>query len=154
MHRTRVGDRYVVERMRADGLNLGGEQSGHIILSDFSTTGDGLVAALQVLATLVEARMQTPGCPASVACHVFDPLPQLLQNVRFTGPSPLGHPVIIAAVAEAEATLAATGRLLLRESGTEPLVRVMAEGADEDLVRRVVQGLCAEIEAVTRLQAA
>jgi phosphoglucosamine mutase len=154
LHRTRVGDRYVVERMRADGLNLGGEQSGHIILSDFSTTGDGLVAALQVLATLVEARTHVVGCPASVACRVFDPLPQLLQNVRFTGPSPLRHPAIIAAVAEAEIALAATGRLLLRESGTEPLVRVMAEGSDEHLVRRVVQGLCAQIEAVMRLQAA
>ena len=113
-----------------------------------------MVAALQVLATLVEARAQTPGCPASVACRVFDPLPQLLQNVRFSGASPLRHPTIVAAVAEAEATLAATGRLLLRESGTEPLVRVMAEGSDEDLVRRVVQGLCAQIETVMRLQAA
>ena len=149
LRRTRVGDRYVVERMRADGLNLGGEQSGHIILSDFSTTGDGLVAALQVLAALVESRR-----PASEACRLFDPLPQLLRNVRFAGASPLGHPAVIAAVQEAEHALAATGRLLLRESGTEPLVRVMAEGEDEQLVRRVVEGLCAEIEAVTRLQAA
>jgi phosphoglucosamine mutase len=149
LRRTRVGDRYVVERMRADGLNLGGEQSGHIILSDFSTTGDGLVAALQVLATLVERQV-----PASEACRLFDPLPQLLQNVRFTGPSPLNHPAIIAAVAEAEATLAATGRLLLRASGTEPLIRVMAEGEDEALVKRIVEGLCAEIMAVTRLQPA
>ena len=149
LRRTQVGDRYVVERMRADGLNLGGEQSGHIILSDYSTTGDGLVAALQVLATLVERQR-----PASEACRVFDPLPQRLQNVRFTGASPLTHPAVLAAVAAAEASLAATGRLLLRESGTEPLVRVMAEGEDEALVRRVVQGLCAEIEAVTRPQAA
>ena len=154
LRRTKVGDRYVVERMRADGLNLGGEQSGHIILSDFSTTGDGLVAALQVLATLVEARTQVKDCPASIACRVFDPLPQLLQNVRFSGPSPLDHPRIVVAVAAAEAALAATGRLLLRKSGTEPLLRVMAEGEDEALVRRVVQGLCAEIEAVMRLQAA
>jgi phosphoglucosamine mutase len=154
LRRTRVGDRYVVERMRADGLNLGGEQSGHIILSDFSTTGDGLVAALQVLATLVEARGAKAGQTASEACRVFDPLPQLLQNVRFTGASPLTHPAVVAAVQDAEASLAATGRLLLRESGTEPLVRVMAEGEDEALVRRIVQGLCAEIEAVTRLQAA
>jgi phosphoglucosamine mutase len=149
LRRTRVGDRYVVERMRADGLNLGGEQSGHIILSDFSTTGDGLVAALQVLATLVEAQR-----PASEACRLFEPLPQLLQNVRFSGSSPLGHPAVQAAVLQAEASLAATGRLLLRESGTEPVVRVMAEGEDEAVVRQVVQGLCAEIEAVTRLQAA
>jgi phosphoglucosamine mutase len=154
LRRTKVGDRYVVERMRADGLNLGGEQSGHIILSDFSTTGDGLVAALQVLATLVEARTQVKDCPASVACRLFDPLPQLLQNVRFSGPSPLEHPRIVAAVAEAESTLAGSGRLLLRKSGTEPLLRVMAEGEDEALVRRVVQGLCAEIETVMRLQAA
>jgi phosphoglucosamine mutase len=149
LRRTRVGDRYVVERMRADGLNLGGEQSGHIILSDFSTTGDGLVAGLQVLATLVERQL-----PASEACRLFDPLPQLLQNVRFTGPSPLNHPAIIAAVADAEAALAATGRLLLRPSGTEPLIRVMAEGEDEALVKRIVEGLCAEIMAVTRLQPA
>ena len=154
LRRTKVGDRYVVERMRADGLNLGGEQSGHIILSDFSTTGDGLVAALQVLATLVEARTQVKDCPASIACRVFDPLPQLLRNVRFTGPSPLDHPRIVTAVAEAETALAATGRLLLRKSGTEPLLRVMAEGEDEALVRRIVTGLCAEIEAVMRLQAA
>jgi phosphoglucosamine mutase len=149
LRRTRVGDRYVVERMRADGLNLGGEQSGHIILSDFSTTGDGLVAALQVLATLVERQL-----PASEACRLFDPLPQLLQNVRFTGPSPLNHPAIIAAVADAEAALASTGRLLLRPSGTEPLIRVMAEGEDEALIKRIVEGLCAEIIAVTRLQPA
>ena len=149
LRRTRVGDRYVVERMRADGLNLGGEQSGHIILSDFSTTGDGLVAALQVLATLVEQQR-----PASEVCRLFDPLPQLLQNVRFTGPSPLNHPVVVAAVAEAEAALAATGRLLLRASGTEPLIRVMAEGEDEALIKRIVEGLCAEITAVTRLQPA
>ena len=154
LRRTKVGDRYVVERMRADGLNLGGEQSGHVILSDFSTTGDGLVAALQVLAMLVEARAENPGCTVSAACRVFDPLPQLLKNVRFAGPSPLGHPAVLAAVQAAEAALAPSGRLLLRESGTEPLVRVMAEGADEALIHRVVHGLCAEIEAVTRLQAA
>ena len=149
LHRTKVGDRYVVERMRADGLNLGGEQSGHIILSDFSTTGDGLVAALQVLATLIEAQR-----PASEACRLFEPLPQLLQNVRFAGASPLNHPAVLAAIRDAEAALASTGRLLLRESGTEPLVRVMAEGEDEALVRRIVEGLCNEIVAVTRLQAA
>ena len=107
------------------------------------------MAALQVLAALVEQQR-----PASEACRLFEPLPQLLRNVRFAGVSPLGHPAVIAAVQEAERALAATGRLLLRESGTEPLVRVMAEGEDESLVRGVVEGLCAEIEAVTRLQAA
>ena len=145
LRRTRVGDRYVVERMRADGLNLGGEQSGHIILTDFSTTGDGLVAALQVLAALTDQSRS-----ASEACRLFEPLPQKLRNVRFTGVSPLKDPRIIAAVLAAEAVLAKTGRLLLRESGTEPLVRVMAEGEDPGLVSRVVDGLCAEIAAVTR----
>ncbi len=142
LHRTRVGDRYVVEHMRAGGQNIGGEQSGHIILSDFATTGDGLVAALQVLAVLVERQR-----PASEACRLFEPLPQRLRSVRFTGPSPLAHPRVRAAVAEAEASLAASGRLLLRESGTEPVVRVMAEGEDEALVMRVVDHLCAEIAA-------
>jgi phosphoglucosamine mutase len=145
LRRTRVGDRYVVERMRADGLNLGGEQSGHIILTDFSTTGDGLVAALQVLAALTDQSR-----PASEACRLFEPLPQKLRNVRFTGVSPLKDPRIIDAVAAAEAMLAKTGRLLLRESGTEPLVRVMAEGEDPALVSRVVDDLCTQIAAVTR----
>lgn len=145
LHRTRVGDRYVVERMRAEGLNLGGEQSGHIILSDFSTTGDGLVAALQVLAALASNPR-----PASVACRVFKPLPQKLRSVRFAGPSPLNDRRIIASIAAAEASLASSGRLLLRESGTEPVIRVMAEGEDPVLVSRVVDQLCAEIEAVAR----
>ena len=141
LHRTRVGDRYVVEKMRASGCNLGGEQSGHVILSDYATTGDGLVAALQVLAVLGEQ-----GRPASEVCHVFDPLPQRLQNVRFVGRSPLNHPHVLAAVAEAEATLKGGGRLLLRESGTEPLVRVMAEHEDEAVVLRVVTSLCETIQ--------
>ncbi len=149
LHRTKVGDRYVVERMRADGLNLGGEQSGHIILSDYSTTGDGLVAALQVLAVLAEQ-----GRPASEACRVFDPYPQLLRNVRFSGASPLRHPRVQQAVADAEAELAKTGRLVLRESGTEPLIRVMAEAEDRALVVAVVDGLCAEITAVMQMQPA
>ncbi len=149
LHRTKVGDRYVVERMRADGLNLGGEQSGHIILSDYSTTGDGLVAALQVLAVLAEQ-----GRPASEACRVFDPYPQLLRNVRFSGASPLRHPRVQQAVADAEAELAKTGRLVLRESGTEPLIRVMAEAEDRALVVAVVDGLCAEITAVMQMQLA
>ncbi len=142
LHRTRVGDRYVVEHMRAGGQNIGGEQSGHIILSDFATTGDSLVAALQVLAVLVEQQR-----PASEACRLFDPLPQRLRSVRFSGPSPLLHPRVRAAVAEAEALLASSGRLLLRESGTEPVVRVMAEGEDETLVTRLVDHLCDEITA-------
>ena len=142
LHRTKVGDRYVSERMRASGINLGGEQSGHMILSDFSTTGDGLVAALQVLAVLVEE-----GRPASEACRVFKALPQLLRSVRFRGASPLRDPDVRAAIADAEATLAPGGRLLMRESGTEPVVRVMAEGEDEALVHRVVAGLCDRIAA-------
>ena len=149
LRRTAVGDRYVMERMRADGLNLGGEQSGHVILGDYSTTGDGLVAALQVLAVLVEQRR-----PASVALRLFDPLPQRLRSVRFTGDSPLADSRVRAAVAAAEATLARTGRLLLRESGTEPVVRVMAEGEDESLVSRIVDELCETIGRVTQAQAA
>ena len=149
LRRTAVGDRYVMERMRADGLNLGGEQSGHVILGDYSTTGDGLVAALQVLAVLVEQRR-----PASVALRLFDPLPQRLRSVRFTGDSPLADSRVRAAVAAAEATLARTGRLLLRESGTEPVVRVMAEGEDEAVVSRIVDELCETIGRVTQAQAA
>ena len=142
LHRTRVGDRYVVEQMRAAGMNVGGEQSGHVILSDFATTGDGLVAALQVLAVLVNS-----GRPASEACKLFEPLPQLLRNVRFVGNSPLKHPRVVAAVADAEAQLGASGRVLLRLSGTEPLVRVMAEGEDEAKVVQIVSGLCDTIQS-------
>ncbi|WP_158745861.1 phosphoglucosamine mutase [Acidisphaera sp. L21] len=149
LRRTAVGDRYVMERMRADGLNLGGEQSGHMILADYSTTGDGLVAALQVLAVLVEQRR-----PASEALRLFDPLPQRLRSVRFTGPSPLTDPQLREAVVEAEASLAATGRLLLRASGTEPVIRVMAEGEDEALVTRIVDVLCATITKITQARAA
>ena len=149
LRRTAVGDRYVMERMRADGLNLGGEQSGHVILADYSTTGDGLIAALQVLAALVEQQR-----PASAACRLFEPLPQRLRSVRFTGPSPLKDSRILAAVAEAERVLASTGRLLLRESGTEPVVRVMAEGEDEAMVSRIVDSLCSAIADITRAQAA
>ena len=149
LRRTAVGDRYVMERMRADGLNLGGEQSGHIILADYSTTGDGLVAALQVLAVLAEQRR-----PASQVCRLFEALPQRLRSVRFTGGSPLADSRVKQAVAEAERTLAATGRLLLRESGTEPVVRVMAEGEDEALVSRVVDSLCSTITDVTQARAA
>jgi phosphoglucosamine mutase len=137
LHRTRVGDRYVVEAMRAHGYNIGGEQSGHIIMSDHATTGDGLVAALQVLGRLVES-----GRPASELLHLFDPLPQLLKNVRFAGGEPLEDDKVIAAIADAEQKLNGTGRLVIRKSGTEPLIRVMAEGEDRKLVESMVDQIC------------
>ena len=148
LHRTKVGDRYVGERMRESGINVGGEQSGHVILSDFSTTGDGLLAALQVLAVLVQE-----GRTATEACRVFEPLPQILKNVRFSGRSPLGDAKVRHEIALAEARLAGTGRLLIRESGTEPLVRVMAEGEDETLVAQVVDELCETIAKAARIPA-
>ena len=135
--RTKVGDRHVLEAMRSGGFNVGGEQSGHIILSDYATTGDGLVAALQVLACLVE-----DGRPASELLRQFEPLPQLLKNVRFSGGAPLEASPVKAAIADAEARLAGTGRLVIRPSGTEPLIRVMAEGEDEKLVEEVVDSIC------------
>ena len=131
--------------MRAVGANVGGEQSGHVILSDFATTGDGLLAALQVLAVIVEQ-----GRPASEVCRVFTALPQRLKNVRFAGISPLRHPRVTEAVAAAEESLNGSGRLLIRESGTEPLVRVMAEAEDEETVGRIVDDLCAVISDVAR----
>jgi phosphoglucosamine mutase len=137
-----VGDRYVLETMRERGFNVGGEQSGHIILSDYATTGDGLVAALQVLAALVET-----GRPASELLHLFDPLPQLLKNVRFNGGQPLETNPVKAAIAEGEARLSGTGRLVIRKSGTEPLIRVMAEGEDEALVTEVVDQICEAVKA-------
>jgi phosphoglucosamine mutase len=143
LHRTQVGDRYVAERMRQLGANIGGEQSGHVILSDFATTGDGLLAALQVLAVIV-----AQGRPASEVCRMFSPLPQRLKNVRFEGTSPLRHPRVVAAISAAEASLNGGGRLLIRESGTEPLVRVMAEGEDEAAIGRLVDSLCAVISEV------
>ncbi len=149
LHRTRVGDRYVAERMRAEGLNVGGEQSGHMILSDYATTGDGLLAALQVLAVLVEQDR-----PASEVLRLFAPLPQRLRSVRYAGPSPLAAATVRAAIAEAEAALAGTGRLLIRPSGTEPVVRVMAEGEDAALVERLVDFLCARIAEEAAAEAA
>jgi phosphoglucosamine mutase len=146
LHRTRVGDRYVAARMREVGINLGGEQSGHVILSDFATTGDGLLAALQVLAVIVEE-----GRSAREVCRMFTPMPQLLKNVRYAGRSPLRTRHIQQAIADAEASLNGTGRLVIRESGTEPLIRVMAEADDEVLVGRVVDQLCATIAAATRI---
>jgi phosphoglucosamine mutase len=142
LERTKVGDRYVLEAMRAKGFNVGGEQSGHIILSDYATTGDGLVAALQVLAELVVS-----GRPASELLHLFDPLPQLLKNVRFEGGAPLDTQPVKAAIADAEARLSGTGRLVIRKSGTEPLIRVMAEGEDEGLVNQVVDQICEAVKA-------
>jgi phosphoglucosamine mutase len=144
LHRTKVGDRYVAEAMREKGINLGGEQSGHVILSDHATTGDGLIAALRVLAVLVRS-----GKRASEACRVFDPLPQLLQNVRYAGVSPLSLPHINDAIAAATMRLGAAGRVLIRPSGTEPLIRVMAEGEDATLISEIVHELCATIALAT-----
>ncbi|MBA15170.1 MAG: phosphoglucosamine mutase [Sphingomonas sp.] len=144
LERTSVGDRYVLERMRADGFNVGGEQSGHIILSDYATTGDGLVAALQVLAEIARA-----GAPASEVLHQFDPLPQILKNVRFAaGFTPLDDVSVQEAIAEVEADLEGSGRLVIRKSGTEPVIRVMAEGDDRGEVERVVDRICDAVRAV------
>jgi phosphoglucosamine mutase len=139
LHRTAVGDRYVLERMRRDGFNVGGEQSGHIILTDHSTTGDGLVAALQVLAALVES-----GRPASDVLRLFTPFPQKLTNVRVPAAvngTVLDHAAVKAAIAAGEARLAGLGRVLIRKSGTEPLIRVMAEGEDDSVVAAVVESI-------------
>ncbi|MCC0037745.1 MAG: phosphoglucosamine mutase [Brucellaceae bacterium] len=133
LHRTKVGDRYVVEHMRAHGLNVGGEQSGHIVLSDFTTTGDGLVSALQVLACI--KRLDKP---ASEVCRKFEPVPQVLKNVRFSGGKPLESAPVKAAIDDARARLGTSGRLVIRPSGTEPLIRVMAEADDPALVETVV----------------
>jgi phosphoglucosamine mutase len=141
--RTAVGDRYVLERMREGGYNAGGEQSGHMILTDHATTGDGTVAALQVLAALVAS-----GKPASEALHLFDPVPQLLRNVRFAGGKPLEDETVKAVIAEAEEELVGKGRLVIRLSGTEPLVRVMAEGDDAAQVAAVVERICAAVRRV------
>ena len=142
LERTAVGDRYVLEAMRAKGCNIGGEQSGHLILSDHATTGDGLVAALQILAVLVQA-----GRPASEVLHLFDPLPQLLKNVRFAGGAPLETLAVQQAIAAGEDRLNGHGRLLIRKSGTEPLIRVMAEGEDIGVVTQVVDDICAAVAA-------
>ena len=142
MLRTQVGDRYVLEEMRRTGSNIGGEQSGHIILSDYSTTGDGLVAALQVLAALVDS-----GKSASQVLRQFDPVPQLLRNIRFNGGAPLDDPAVKLRIAEAERELEGRGRLLIRKSGTEPLIRVMAECDDSSLVQRVVDDICEAVQA-------
>jgi phosphoglucosamine mutase len=145
MHRAAVGDRYVVEKMRATGCNVGGEQSGHIILSDYATTGDGLIAALQVMARIVET-----GKKASEVCRLFAPVPQLLRNVRFGEGRPLEARRVKQAITAGEARLGATGRLVVRPSGTEPLIRVMAESDDETLLTSVVNDICEAVLAASR----
>jgi phosphoglucosamine mutase len=145
LQRTAVGDRYVLEHMREHGYNLGGEQSGHMILSDYSTTGDGLVAALQVLAMVKKL-----GKPVSEVCHLFDPLPQILKNVRYKSGQPLKDKRVVEAIASTEATLGGKGRLVIRPSGTEPVIRVMAEGDDRAMVEKAVNDV---VSALTQVAA-
>ncbi len=141
--RTNVGDRYVVEAMRAGGFNLGGEQSGHIVMTDYATTGDGLLAGLQFLAAMIETGEKASGLTRS-----FETVPQMLKNVRYgIGQTPLEADNVKAVIADAEAKLIGKGRLLIRKSGTEPLVRVMAECEDADLLTQIVDGIVAEVEA-------
>jgi phosphoglucosamine mutase len=137
LERAKVGDRHVLEKMRSGGFNVGGEQSGHMIMLDHATTGDGTIAALQVLAALVQS-----GKKASELLHLFDPVPQLLKNVRYSGGQPLENETVKAIIAQAEAELAGKGRLVIRPSGTEPVIRVMAEGDDEAQVLAVVDRIC------------
>jgi phosphoglucosamine mutase len=143
LERTAVGDRYVLEAMRAKTFNVGGEQSGHIILSDFTTTGDGLVAALQLLAVL-----KAEGRPVSEICHRFEKVPQLLKSVKFKQGKPLDDKLVVQVIAEGRARLGQTGRLVIRESGTEPVIRVMAESDDEGLVDAVVKDIATAIQQV------
>jgi phosphoglucosamine mutase len=143
LERTSVGDRYVMARMREGGFNIGGEQSGHVILSDFSTTGDGLIAALQVLAVMIQS-----GKPMSALGRQFEPVPQLLENVRFAGGKPLEHKTVKEAIADGESQLNGSGRIVVRPSGTEPLIRIMAEGDDPALVKKVVKSIVSAVKAV------
>ena len=140
LNRTKVGDRYVLEHMRQNGFNVGGEQSGHIILTDYSTTGDGFVAALQILAVL-----HREGKPASEVCHRFEPLPQILKNVRYGHGAPLERDSVTKVIAAGEARLSGHGRLVIRRSGTEPVIRVMGEADDHDLLLSVVNDIVDEI---------
>jgi phosphoglucosamine mutase len=140
LFRSKVGDRYVLEMMRGQGCNFGGEQSGHMILLDHATTGDGTIAALQVIAALVRS-----GKRASELLHLFDPVPQLLKNVRFAGGKPLDNQRVQAVIADAEASLAGRGRLVIRPSGTEPVIRVMAEGDNAGEVEAAVDAICAAV---------
>ena len=141
--RTQVGDRHVASKMRADGYNVGGEQSGHLLMTDYSPTGDGTMAAIQIL-----SEIKRQGRPASEVLNVFEPVPQLLKNVRYTGDSPMGHPKLIEAMETAQADFAGKGRLLIRASGTEPLIRVMAEGDNSQEVEAVVDSFVALIEGL------
>ena len=143
--RTPVGDRYVLEHMRAHGYNVGGEPSGHIILSDYTTTGDGFIAALQVLAVIKRSNK-----PVSELCHRFEPLPQVLKNVRYKNGKPLENAAVRSAIASAEKKLGRGGRLIVRPSGTEPVIRVMGEGDDKVLVEAVVDDV---VEALTEVAA-
>lgn len=159
--RVAVGDKHVVEHMRTHGFNLGGEQSGHLILGDYATTGDGLIAALQVLAVIQLAQQgvtqdKTPQTgealrvPVSTVCKVFEPVPQVLQNVRFHNPATVNNPALQDAIRASEEKLGAAGRILVRKSGTEPLIRIMAEGDDAALVERVVADLCQLVDGLDR----
>ncbi len=141
LERTKVGDRYVMERMREGGFNVGGEQSGHLILRDYSTTGDGLFAALQVLAVMVQSTT-----PMSALARAFDPVPQKLENVRFAGGEPLKTKSVQESIASGEARLNGSGRIVVRASGTEPLIRIMAEGDDEKLVAQVVKDIVGAVK--------
>jgi phosphoglucosamine mutase len=144
--RTPVGDRYVLEHMRQHGFNVGGEPSGHIILSDYATTGDGLVAALQVLAVVKKLDK-----PVSEACHRFEPLPQVLKSVRYRSGKPLENSKVQSVIASAEVRLNGHGRLVVRPSGTEPVIRVMGEGDDQAMVEEVVDSI---VDALTDQAAA
>jgi phosphoglucosamine mutase len=141
--RAPVGDRYVIAKMWADGFNVGGEQSGHIVLRDFCTTGDGVIAALQVLGVLAHEKR-----PASEVAHIFEPLPQVVENVRYKNGSPLKDPRVVERIKDCEARMNGAGRLLVRKSGTEPVIRVMAEADDEKLVRSVVSDVVAALQEV------
>jgi len=143
LHRAKVGDRHVLEMMRSHGMNVGGEQSGHMIMLDHATTGDGTIAALQVISALVES-----GMPASALLHLFEPVPQLLKNVRFDGGKPLEDSAVQTMILDAESQLDGIGRLVIRPSGTEPVIRVMAEGDDEALVHKLVDDICDAIATV------
>jgi phosphoglucosamine mutase len=139
--RAAVGDRYVIEEMKKGGFNVGGEQSGHIVLNDFCTTGDGLIAALQVLAAIAKEEK-----PASQACHLFEPLPQILQNVRFKKGAPLEDAGVKKRIEDCRAKLNGAGRILVRKSGTEPVIRIMAEGDDEKTIQTIVSDIASAIE--------
>lgn len=143
--RTAVGDRHVAAKMRSDNYNIGGEQSGHLLMTDYSPTGDGTMAALQIL-----SEIKRQNRPASDVLNVFKPVPQLLKNVRYSGDSPMEHPELITAIAKAQADLSGEGRVLIRASGTEPLIRVMAEGDDAARVEQVVDDFVRLIENLTQ----